>query len=95
MSTTGDPVAEGAAMLDKINPGWEHKIDDRGLLMASSCNCILGQLYEDYYSAPEILRSRLPNGFTLYDFKMSWVDLKNLWIEEIVKRRAAKIQEKV
>lgn len=37
-------VANGAAWLDKVNPGWEHKIDLSTLELKNSCRCILGQV---------------------------------------------------
>jgi hypothetical protein len=41
-------VDRGADVLDKINPGWELKIDPANLSLESGCMCVLGQLYGSY-----------------------------------------------
>ena len=52
-------VRRGAALLDKKrrSKAWRKKIDLDRLNMATSCNCIGGQLYGNYVDAPEWLMS--------------------------------------
>jgi hypothetical protein len=38
-------VAKGAAWLDQVHPGWEHKIDPSTLAMDNPWACVLGQLF--------------------------------------------------
>lgn len=38
-------VAAGAAVLDKMHPGWEQKINTGTLDIVSPVHCVLGQLY--------------------------------------------------
>ena len=40
-------VERGAELLDKVQPGWEDKIDLDELDLSSCSACILGQLYMD------------------------------------------------
>lgn len=42
--TTKDRVAAGAAELDIVWPGWYRIVDPSTLVLASGCNCVLGQL---------------------------------------------------
>jgi hypothetical protein len=41
-------VERGMALLDRIAPGWEERIDLRTLDINNGCFCILGQLYGEY-----------------------------------------------
>lgn len=41
-------VANGAAQLDKMIPGWENRIDLDELDIRVGCRCIIGQLYLGY-----------------------------------------------
>ncbi len=45
--TTATRVQAGTAWLDDALPGWADKVDLDRLNLASSCNCILGQLNHD------------------------------------------------
>jgi hypothetical protein len=55
MEQARESVERGAALLDKIEPGWELKIDLAELNLSSSCRCVLGQLYGEYEEGCEIL----------------------------------------
>lgn len=43
-------VARGAALLDQKRPGWAHAIDTGTLDLQSSCLCVIGQVYGNFYS---------------------------------------------
>lgn len=44
-----EAAARGAAFLDEVAPGWRERIDVERLDIASSCSCVLGQLWEGSY----------------------------------------------
>jgi hypothetical protein len=46
-------VAQGAAFLDRVRPGWEHTIDVDTLAMRRCSRCVLGQVYGDYSAVAE------------------------------------------
>lgn len=48
-------VAAGIDYLDMTEPGWRDRINWESLNLESHCNCILGQLYGDYYGATQKL----------------------------------------
>lgn len=41
-------VNRGVTLLDKHRPGWYKDINLDKLVIASSCECVLGQLYGDF-----------------------------------------------
>lgn len=41
-------VARGVALLDRVEPGWFHRIDVNALNVANNRDCVLGRLYGDY-----------------------------------------------
>lgn len=47
--TERDCVTRGAALLDKVRPGWHHEIKVGTLDLADSCRCVLGQIYGCYH----------------------------------------------
>lgn len=47
-------VERGAALLDRERPGWYEEIDLERLLIASTTDCALGQLFEANSEWPEI-----------------------------------------
>lgn len=55
-------VERGAALLDKVRSkrmkSWRDKIDTEKLDIDSPCNCVLGQVYENYYEALYVLKWR-------------------------------------
>lgn len=42
---------QGAAALDEVAPGWTEKIDLDALRMESCRNCVLGQVFGDFWNA--------------------------------------------
>ncbi len=45
-------VANGIALLDREGPeGWRERIDCDSLDLADGCNCVLGQVYGDFWPA--------------------------------------------
>ncbi len=55
-------AAKGAALLDKVNPGWFTTLDLTELYMQRSNQCILGHCYGDFYRGLAALRPRLRRG---------------------------------
>lgn len=41
-------VAKGAALLDRVRPGWARQVAPEALCMESCDSCVLGQLYGHY-----------------------------------------------
>jgi hypothetical protein len=59
-------VAAGAAALDKINPGWESKVNPDTLNVSRADACVLGQVYGFYFEAPYALTDHGP-AYGFYD----------------------------
>lgn len=65
-------VSLGAKWLDENQPGWAMRVDPASLDLRSRKECLLGQVYGDYYESPPIVsrssRSRvkwsMQHGFT-------------------------------
>ncbi len=47
----GERIARGAAFLDERAPGWRQRIDLDKLEMVNPAQCLVGQLFGDYYRA--------------------------------------------
>ena len=78
-------VRRGAALLDKMQPGWAKQINTTTLEMGSSCDCILGQLYGDYIDGAKAIGlcsiyQRIHYGFSTCG---KWSDLDRLWKSEV------------
>lgn len=86
-------VAAGAALLDRIAPGWWRHVRSRKLDLADACNCITGQLFGDYSDGLDALNLDTAEareyGFDTRDGDSGgfWT-LNRAWREEIRKRRA-------
>lgn len=50
--TIPERVAAGAAWLDKNEPSWADRIDLDELYMNRCSDCVLGQVFGDYWDAP-------------------------------------------
>jgi len=48
-------VRAGVAYLDRNKPGWHELVIPEALSMASSCNCVLGQVYGNFFDVQEVL----------------------------------------
>ena len=90
---------EGAQFLDEVNPGWWTKIDKDRLGMASSKNCIIGQLYGNNVEgerklgiADQVtkLGFHIPvyNILWLLTLQNPWHKLSKAWKQEIADRQA-------
>lgn len=89
-------VKNGMMLLDeKHGPGWVWRIDVDTLALASTCRCVLGQVYGDYGDALDVLglfngRSA-EHGFTLTGSQepepVMWVELTTAWRHAILARR--------
>lgn len=55
LQTLQDRVKRGAALLDEKHPGWAEKIDKLLLDMNDCYDCVLGQLYGEYFDGREAL----------------------------------------
>lgn len=45
---SGDPVAQGAAFLDRAYPQWREAVDPTTLNMGDDCQCVWGQIAGRY-----------------------------------------------
>ncbi len=92
-------VAAGAAWLDEHEPGWERRIDLATLDLASSCRCVLGQLFAGKVSAhgsgyfwalDQGLEGTEELGFCapLVEDHRDWPSLDEAWIALIKERFA-------
>lgn len=88
-------VAAGAALLDRIAPGWWRRVRIRELDLRDECNCVTGQLFGTY---AEGLRKLDLNAVDAehYGFHQderdlgyggSWWALTRAWRDEIRARR--------
>lgn len=50
-----DRIDAGIKLLDEKTPGWEKKIDFDTLRLNSFMNCVLGQVYGDYFQGVRTL----------------------------------------
>jgi hypothetical protein len=98
-------VRRGAALLDRVRPGWAREIDRDRLAMESCDRCILGQLWGDYMDGfrelvrpldSRILFSAADHGFTLPLREQTgpwtmnrFAALADAWRDEIRKRLEA------
>lgn len=97
-------VARGAAWLDSVHPGWERRIDLASLDLASSCRCVIGQLFGDFDdftfevvlpAVNDLLISRAfssEHGFSLpFDLRSpaAWRALDDAWTSLIKERFAS------
>src|SRR5258708_35896283 len=96
-------AARGAALLDERMPGWAQRIDVGRLDLADGCNCVLGQLFTEYYLATrpvlglgvsEALDAAIGCGFHAVDSRQFSVPTA-AWRHEIALRLAPSVQEQV
>jgi hypothetical protein len=73
-----DRVAKGAALLDRVRPGWAGEVAADRLAMESCDKCVLGQLYGNYWAGfrallmppgPRTIYRAGDFGFTLHDLE--------------------------
>lgn len=100
MSDVAQRVAAGAAWLDANVEGWLDSIDLDTLAMEMCEQCVLGQLFGDYFNADLMdddfnLEYPATLGFDLLDCQLArshdrrqWAELTNAWRELITARRA-------
>jgi len=87
-------VRRGAVLLDKQNSGWEENVRVDILNMSCADNCVLGQLYGNYFTGSVQLRlhgsrATRTHGFSLLWRNGSWEKLREIWTTEITERRQA------
>ncbi len=94
------PVQRGAELLDRKVPGWYTRIRPGDLDLASRDQCVLGQLFGDYYYGAfrvGVLVDANEHGFTILNtWRTRWLPwtlfkqfnvLTAEWRDEIAKRR--------
>lgn len=94
-------VVRGAALLDEKAPGWDSAVNPDELRMASSCGCVLGQAYGDYYRGQARLflglsrtGSAIEHGFQIGEREpeRDYDTLARLWGYLIRRRRGIEAQ---
>jgi hypothetical protein len=96
-----DLAKRGAALLDRIEPGWEDKINLSTLTMSSCYLCILGQIYGAFYTMPPGIKKEecdklgfVANLTTLEEMNINlfdfWNQLAEEWKKAILLRRDLK-----
>lgn len=82
-------VARGAEYLDEVRPDWWRSVNLERLDLVSGDDCILGQIWDDYGYAVELLRLT-ERDVTDYGFGLvtaaSWPRLTALWRAEVATR---------
>lgn len=104
ISLMAEPIPErvrrGAKLLDDVAPGWADRINLATLRLCDSSQCILGQLYGEYYPAGAQAvfgatdlagpNNEAEHGFDLYSEECypvgRWEELQQAWLEEIRRR---------
>ena len=94
-------VARGVKWLDQNAPGWVLKVNDETLHLDSKYDCVLGQVFGDFYDAPPIAerfggrraRWAYRHGFLAagYGWDADQVLLEVEWAATIRTRRGAEI----
>lgn len=83
-------VRRGIALLNEKQPGWSDRIEREHLRMSNTDDCVLGQLYGDYYDGVdelEISGQEYEYGFDLKRYDVGeWEDLRNTWLTLMPKR---------
>lgn len=82
-------VAKGAAWLDEKQRGWERRINVAELMMSDCYECVLGQIFGDFFVA--VVSERLANpveyGFNLYACNpLQFQGLRDTWVTLIKER---------
>ena len=54
-------VQKGVRLLNRTNPNWYKHIDGGSITMEMPCQCVLGQLFGNYYSGVKILKLAKPS----------------------------------
>ena len=92
-----DAVASnGARLLDAHAPGWFDNVSAEDLRLASTCDCVLGQLFGEYMEARILLGITAVEaanyGFTIpipFNREPYWAELTASWRREIDRRKNA------
>lgn len=88
-------VIKGAKFLDTKMPGWYNKIDISRFNINNPCNCIIGQLYGDFWKELDIvfqqfkytnlaaeLRGFLPYSIKINQYTTIDADIVEKWLNE-------------
>ena len=92
-----EQVEEGAAWLDEYDPGWDERINLAELELNDCKQCVVGQLFGDYYEfltltymgkAQEVDRGFFADGdHDELEQEEPWARLTEAWRDEIASRR--------
>lgn len=99
MSSIEERVLRGACLLDRKVPGWEARVT-RPLVMSSTIDCVLGQIYGTFYEGIRALKPRNHHSPTAHGFSeaevgwegMNYPALTEAWETLIAARRVPKIE---
>lgn len=76
-------VDRGYKWLNENHPDWKNKVNVNTLSMSDSENCILGQIFGNYFEAEKVLGKQFchNNGFSIDDslINRSFFELTNQW----------------
>jgi hypothetical protein len=80
-------VARGVKWLDEAVPDWRSKIDLQELDLTSECNCVLGQLFGDFFTPLDngtlTMDEAIACGFDEYEAEndsTGWENLAYEWL---------------
>jgi len=105
--TVTERVCRGAALLDRMAPGWWAQIETSRLSIANCRTCLLGQVFGSYLLGCQVLgfksawvhsagRDPVNHGFAVSLDSGGWVtelrDLTGAWITEVEKRKAKRVE---
>lgn len=78
----------GVTLLDTVRPSWYRSVNPETLIMESTCLCVLGQLYGNFYEAEQELGLTAPwrYGFDGDADGHDFTRLNKLWRDEIISR---------
>lgn len=91
MASATERVVAGSAELDRWfgSEAWRSQISLRHLNLGDACECILGQLFEDFFTAPAHLRlNAVAFGFEVEpdvtgDTTSDLTELHDAWVTEL------------
>lgn len=89
-------IARGVEYLDqKEGPDWVERINLDTLELSSSCNCVIGQLYESFHGQFSTEEEASELGFCIpYNKPGIWyIDLTRAWKEKIKQLRAERVEQ--
>lgn len=102
MLGTYEKVKRGMALLDRIQPGWQDRIDLQTLRISHPLVCVLGQLYGEFDGATRDIWGSDDAAYRLamaqsHGFDRSvgseYAELTDVWQLAIMMRRATPVEQ--